>query len=64
MRQFSELILPGVFVLTVLLSVLMGYWMGRKTITDAPLITKSFNPKDDKEPEIDEITRCLQGDEN
>ena len=58
---YEYLILPAIFVVTVLISIVIGYWMGRKTVTDAPLITKSFNPKSDKEPEIDEITRCLQG---
>ena len=58
---YEYLILPAIFVVTVLISIVIGYWMGRKTVTDAPLITKSFNPKEGK-PEIDEIARCLQGD--
>ena len=61
--NYEYLTLPAIFVATVLISIVIGYWMGRKTITDAPLIQKIFNPKDDKEPEIDEIARCLQGDE-
>ena len=63
MKQFEYLILPGLFVLISLVSVLFGYWMGRKTITDTPLIEKRFDPKDGKEPEMDEITRCLVEDE-
>jgi len=62
MQQLEYLILPGVFVIVVLLSIAIGYLMGRKTITDTPLIAKSFDPKEGKEPEMDEITRCLGGD--
>ena len=63
MQQLEYLILPGVFVIVVLLSIAIGYYMGRKTVTDTPLIEKRFNPKDGKDPEVDEITRCLQDEE-
>jgi hypothetical protein len=63
MQQFNVLILPGCFVLTALIFVAVGYWMGRKTVTDVPLIERKFNPKDGKEPEQDEVMRCLHGNE-
>ena len=57
------LILPTFFLLTAGIFVVLGYWMGRKTITDTPLIEKRFDPDDKKEPEQSEIQRCLYGDE-
>lgn len=60
MQQLEMMILPGFFIATVIISIVIGYWMGRRTVTDVPLITTSFNPKDGKDPEMDEITRCLQ----
>jgi len=36
--------------------------MGRKTITDKPLVEKQFNPKSKEEPEESEIQRCLHKD--
>jgi len=59
---YTDLILPGAFLLTALIFVILGYWMGRRTLTDTAMIRASFNPKDGKEPEQDEITRCLNGD--
>lgn len=56
------LILPGCFLLTALIFVSLGYYMGRKTITDKPLVEKQFNPKSKEEPEESEIQRCLHKD--
>lgn len=63
MQQFETLILPACFLLTALLFVILGYVMGRRTVTDTPLIEKRFDPKDAKEPEQSEIQRCLNEDE-
>ena len=64
MIQYSMLIIPGCFLLTALVFVVLGYYMGRKTITDAPLIQKSFDPKSGAtEPEETEIMRCLRPEE-
>ena len=63
MIRYDVLIYAGCFVFTAGLFVILGYIFGRKTITDTPLIEKRFDPKDGKEPEMDEITRCLGEDE-
>jgi len=60
MIQYNILIYASLIILTLLLFLVIGYWMGRKTVTDTPLFEKKFNPKDNKDPEPDEITRCLQ----
>ena len=60
MLQYNILIYAVLIVLTLLVFLLTGYLMGRKTVTDTPLFEKKFNPKDNKEPEPDEIMRCLQ----
>lgn len=62
MTQYSILIYAGIIVLTLLVFLLTGYIMGRKTVTDTPLFEKRFNPKDNKDPEPDEIQRCLKDD--
>lgn len=60
MIRYDILIYAGIIVLTLLISLLTGYLMGRKTVTDTPLFEKRFNPKDNKELEPDEVMRCLQ----
>lgn len=60
MIRYDILIYAGIIVLTLLISLLTGYLLGRKTVTDTPLFEKRFNPKDNKEPEPDEVMRCLQ----
>lgn len=62
MIQYNMLFLPCFFLLTAFLFVLLGYLMGRKTKTDAPIWEKKFNPDDGKAPEQDEIRECLYGD--
>lgn len=57
--QFEILILPGCFLLTALFFVLLGYVMGRRTITDMPLIEKKTKQKESGVPEQSEIMRCL-----
>jgi hypothetical protein len=59
MTQFEILILPGCFLLTALFFVLLGYAMGRRTITDMPLIEKKIKQKESGVPEQSEIMRCL-----
>ena len=60
MLRYDILIYAGIIVLTLLAFLVIGYWLGRKTVTDTPLFEKKFNPKDNKDPEPDEIQRCLQ----
>ena len=60
MLQYDILIYTALIILTLLVFLLIGYLMGRKTVTDTPLFEKKFNPKDNKEPEPDEVMRCLQ----
>jgi len=63
MIQYSMLIHAGCFLLTALIFVILGYYMGRKTMTNEPLLQKRFNPKVEKpEPEETEIMRCLKED--
>lgn len=61
MIPFEILILPSSFLFVALFFVILGYAMGRKTITDTPLIKKRHNPRDNKDPEQSEIMRCLGG---
>jgi hypothetical protein len=63
MIRYDILIYAGIIVLTLLSFLVIGYWLGRKTVTDTPLIEKRFDPDDKKEPEQSEIQRCLYGDE-
>lgn len=62
MLQYNILIYAVLIILTLLVFLLTGYLMGRKTVTDTPLFEKKFNPKDNKEPEPDEVMRCLKED--
>ena len=62
-EHFGVLIYAGIIILTLFVFLCTGYWMGRKTVTDKPLIEKRFNPNDNKEPEQDLIMECLHGDE-
>lgn len=64
MLRYDILIYASIIILTLLAFLVIGYWLGRKTIIDTPLIKTRFNPKDnDKEVEESEIMRCLHGDE-
>ena len=60
MLQYNILIYAALIILTLLVFLLIGYLMGRKTVTETPLFEKRFNPKDNKEPELDEVMRCLK----
>lgn len=60
MQQLEILLILVCFMCIALIFLCIGYWMGRKTITDTPLFEKRFNPKDNKDPELDEVMRCLQ----
>ncbi len=62
MIQYNILIYAVLIILTLFVFLVTGYFMGRRTITDTPLFEKKFNPKDNKEPEMDEIQRCLNED--
>lgn len=63
MLRYDILIYAGIIVLILLSFLLIGYWIGRKTVTDIPLLEKRFNPKDNLEPEESEIMRCLHDDD-
>jgi len=63
MIQCNAMIFIAVIILTILVFLVIGYIMGRKTRTDVPLFERKFNPDDGKEPEQDEIMACLHGDQ-
>jgi len=44
-------------------AVFMGYWMGRKTITDEPLVKREFDPGPPNEPDGDMWTEALTAPE-
>lgn len=54
--QLSNLIVVAAVVAGHVVCILLGFWMGRKTVTDAPLIQTVPDPGPTDEPEDDYFT--------
>lgn len=65
MPQLDYLIFiyAGFLICVAFCFLIAGYIMGRKTRTDEPVFRERFNTDDGKEPEQDEIQRCLSGEQ-